>query len=122
MRQLNAEKMIILIGGRWRERFTASRLMVPSNGPVRIGIYGEWGTGKTSVLEFIASMAKKDEQIVIRFNPWQHSTKDSLWRAFVLAVFSELEVTFGKLPEADAETNSAPWALPSSAQTGGPRL
>src|ERR1700730_15701432 len=74
----------------------------PKQWSVRIGIYGEWGTGKTSVLEFIASMAKNDQQIVIRFNPWQHSTKDSLWRAFVLAVFSELEATFGKLPEADA--------------------
>jgi predicted KAP-like P-loop ATPase len=54
-----------------------------------VGIYGEWGTGKTSVLEFITSIAKHDEQILIRFNPWQHSTKGALWRAFVLAIFSE---------------------------------
>ena len=60
----------------------------PSDWSVRIGIYGEWGTGKTSVLEFITAMAKHDGQIVIRFNPWQHSSKDALWRAFVLAIFS----------------------------------
>lgn len=61
----------------------------PKDWSVRIGIYGEWGTGKTSVLEFITSMAQHDKQILIRFNPWQHSTKDALWRAFVLAIFSE---------------------------------
>ena len=60
----------------------------PRDWSVRIGIYGEWGTGKTSVLEFITAMAKHDGQIVIRFNPWQHSSKDALWRAFVLAIFS----------------------------------
>jgi predicted KAP-like P-loop ATPase len=61
----------------------------PRDWSVRVGIYGEWGTGKTSVLEFIAAMARRDGQIVIRFNPWEHSTKDALWRAFVLAIFKE---------------------------------
>ena len=59
----------------------------PPNWSVRIGVYGEWGTGKTSVLEFIAAMAKREGQIVVRFNPWEHSTKNSLWRAFVLSIF-----------------------------------
>jgi hypothetical protein len=56
---------------------------------VRIGIYGEWGSGKTSVLKFISSMAEKGGHIVIMFNPWEHSTKESLWRAFVLSIFAE---------------------------------
>ena len=61
----------------------------PRDWSVRVGIYGEWGTGKTSVLEFIEAMARRDGQIVIRFNPWEHSTKDALWRAFVLAIFKQ---------------------------------
>jgi predicted KAP-like P-loop ATPase len=61
----------------------------PQDWSVRVGIYGEWGTGKTSVLEFISEMAKQDGQILVRFNPWEHSTKDSLWRSFVLTVFKE---------------------------------
>jgi hypothetical protein len=60
----------------------------PLDWSVRVGVYGEWGTGKTSVLEFIAGMAKEDGHVLIRFNPWEHSTKDALWRAFVLAVYS----------------------------------
>src|SRR6266568_1370917 len=61
----------------------------PADWSVRIGIYGEWGTGKTSVLEFIAAMADRDKHTLIRFNPWQHATKDALWRAFVLGVYSK---------------------------------
>jgi predicted KAP-like P-loop ATPase len=55
----------------------------------RIGLYGEWGTGKTSVLEFIAAIARENGHIVINFNPWEHSTKEALWRAFVIAVFKD---------------------------------
>ena len=61
----------------------------PRDWSVRIGIYGEWGTGKTSVLEFIASMAEHDGQTVIRFNPWQHSSRDALWRAFVTIIYNQ---------------------------------
>jgi hypothetical protein len=56
----------------------------PQDWSIRVGIYGEWGTGKTSVLEFIDSMAKESDNILVRFNPWEHTTKDSLWRSFVM--------------------------------------
>src|SRR5947207_943144 len=61
----------------------------PADWSVRIGIYGEWGTGKTSVLEFIAAMAERDEHTLIRFNPWQYATKDVLWREFISAVYNK---------------------------------
>jgi predicted KAP-like P-loop ATPase len=44
----------------------------PRDWSVRVGIYGEWGTGKTSVLKFIDSMASKDGQAVIWFDPWEY--------------------------------------------------
>lgn len=61
----------------------------PKDWSVRIGIYGEWGTGKTSVLEFITAMAEHDGQTVVRFNPWQHTSKDALWIAFITAIYSQ---------------------------------
>lgn len=61
----------------------------PIEWSVRVGIYGAWGTGKTSVLEFIAYLARRHAQCVIRFNPWQYSTKAELWRAFVLSIVNE---------------------------------
>jgi hypothetical protein len=61
----------------------------PEDWSVRIGIYGEWGTGKTSILEFITAMAEHDGQTIVRFNPWQHSSKDALWLAFISAIYSQ---------------------------------
>jgi len=61
----------------------------PCEWSVRVGIYGEWGSGKTSVLEFIAAMAEKDGQTVVRFNPWQYSSKDALWIAFISAIYNQ---------------------------------
>ncbi len=61
----------------------------PADWSVRIGIYGEYGTGKTSILEFIKAMAEKDGHTVICFNPWRYSTKDALWRDFVSEVYNQ---------------------------------
>lgn len=72
----------------------------PSDWSVRVGIYGEWGTGKTSVLKFIASMAEKAGHIVIWFDPWQYSNKPELWQEFVLTVFRHLKIKLGQIPGA----------------------
>lgn len=81
----------------------------PMEWSVRVGVYGEWGTGKTSVIEFIAALAAKDHHVVVRFNPWEHSSKDRLWQAFVVAVFKELKGTLGSVKGAEAVRAKA-WA------------
>ncbi len=44
-----------------------------------IGIYGVWGEGKTSVINFIASELKKNEHLItIKFNPWRYQDEISL--------------------------------------------
>ncbi|MCP5535817.1 MAG: hypothetical protein H7A51_06225 [Akkermansiaceae bacterium] len=68
----------------------------PEDWSVRIGIYGEWGSGKSSVLSFIESMAKADDHIVFHFNPWQYHSKDELWKAFVSGLFKQIETELGE--------------------------
>ena len=63
----------------------------PADWSVRIGIYGEWGSGKSTVLGFVGRMAEEAGHVLIRFNPWQYSNRDTLWRAFVLAVYNKPE-------------------------------
>jgi hypothetical protein len=70
----------------------------PRDWSVRIAIYGEWGSGKTTILNFIEIMARQDNHIVIRFNPWQYSVQSELWQAFVLAVYEELKTHIGNVP------------------------
>ena len=77
---------------------------VAVNGPpewsVRIGVYGEWGTGKTTVLKFVASLAEDGDDLVVWFNPWEHDSTQSLWRSFVLKVYEDVEKRIGGITAA----------------------
>lgn len=48
-----------------------------------VGIYGKWGEGKTSVLNFIDSELKRQNNIVtLFFNPWMFPSETELFTAF----------------------------------------
>ena len=48
-----------------------------------VGVYGKWGEGKTTVLNFIDSKLKRDSNIVtIFFNPWMFPSETELFIAF----------------------------------------
>ena len=51
---------------------------------VVIGIYGAWGEGKTSVLNFIKKELDEHENILtISLNPWRYNDEDSLIKNFL---------------------------------------
>src|ERR1043166_245982 len=58
--------------------------------PLRIGIYGEWGEGKSTVLNFIALFCRRSHIPVIWFNPWAAKDAASLWRSFEREVRTKL--------------------------------
>ncbi|MEF3301912.1 KAP family P-loop NTPase fold protein [Paenibacillus sp. GYB003] len=48
-----------------------------------IGLYGAWGEGKTSVLNFIEHELRQNPQIVcMKFNPWRFGDEDNLLKGF----------------------------------------
>lgn len=42
----------------------------PSGWATRIGLYGRWGTGKTTVLNFLEELETEANSIVVRFSAW----------------------------------------------------
>ena len=58
----------------------------PKPWSLRIGIFGRWGEGKTTVLNYIGQMAEKDHCPVARFNPWAAQNRKELWEGFAIAV------------------------------------
>jgi KAP family P-loop domain len=63
----------------------------PQDWSVRVGVYGRWGEGKTSVLNFLQHFSKRDGDITVWFNPWSVRTRDELWNRFAGAIFGRLE-------------------------------
>lgn len=48
-----------------------------------IGIYGMWGEGKTSVVNFIESDLKQHQDVIIvKYNPWRYKDEDDLLKQF----------------------------------------
>ena len=70
-----------------------------------IGIYGAWGEGKTTLLNFIGIELSTEypDLIVTRFNPWRFSGEEELIRGF----YEELanEVVAADLPDEEKSKN-----------------
>lgn len=64
-----------------------------------IAIYGEWGSGKSSVInlanEYIEATKNDDKPTIIGFNPWSFSEEKNLSTHFFNEIAKELEIKHG---------------------------
>ncbi len=61
-------------------------------GCITIGLYGAWGDGKTSVLNFIETALSEDGDVIcIKFNPWRFTDEESLLVGFFMNVADALD-------------------------------
>ncbi|MDX2147514.1 MAG: P-loop NTPase fold protein [Planctomycetota bacterium] len=96
------------------EAKTIAGAVLGTTGPFSVGIYGEWGTGKTSLLNHVKSLLDETDPktglrrypylVTVMFNAWQHE-KDAvplahLAEAVDAAVTQRLSETRGTLDEA----------------------
>lgn len=71
--------------------------------PLTIGIFGSWGSGKTSLMKMIEKRLQKQRRdqrrsesgpackcLPVWFNAWLYSRDEALWRALILRVLAEL--------------------------------
>jgi predicted KAP-like P-loop ATPase len=60
-----------------------------------IGIFGAWGEGKTSLINFIESELTKNNKIIpIRFNPWRFTDEATLLVSFFNTLANEIKKSF----------------------------
>jgi predicted KAP-like P-loop ATPase len=61
-----------------------------------VAIYGEWGSGKSSVInlasEFILNSSEQNKPTIIEFNPWFFSEQEKLTEHFFNEIAKELEI------------------------------
>ncbi|MBE1556865.1 KAP family P-loop NTPase fold protein [Sporosarcina limicola] len=63
----------------------------PSHLPYSIGIRGPWGSGKSTMLNFIEQSLSKENCSVIRFNPWMVTDRDSLINNLFEEIYYEID-------------------------------
>jgi predicted KAP-like P-loop ATPase len=59
--------------------------------PFTAGVYGEWGSGKTTFVSFVAEYLKRlsgggASTLFISFSAWRYKTADEIWRALILTI------------------------------------
>ncbi|MGE1059897.1 KAP family P-loop NTPase fold protein, partial [Bacillus sp. GMa5/1] len=60
-----------------------------------IGLYGRWGTGKTSVLNLMKQRIKREKDVItISFNPWYFENEEQLILQFFNKLIIEIEESF----------------------------
>lgn len=58
--------------------------------PLTIGIMGSWGSGKSSLIKLTEDILKKEDFIIIQFNPWFFSNQENLYLQFFKSIITSL--------------------------------
>ncbi|MDF2397555.1 hypothetical protein GWQ44_18560 [Pseudomonas sp. 3MA1] len=81
------------------DRWPVARLVyrmitaTPLGWSTRIGLYGPWGSGKTSVLNFLQQIAEEKDDIVIRLPAWRTTGEQE----FIVQFYLQLAQVLGRL-------------------------
>ena len=78
-----------------------------------IGLYGEWGSGKTSLINMVLDEIekRKDNKIILRFNPWLCSETNQLISQFFKQLASVLKEYENKDGNKHRITKDSTWQL-----------
>jgi hypothetical protein len=55
--------------------------------PFTIGIFAEWGSGKTTLMEMIRERLADDGVKTVWFNAWKYDSKEIIWNALIQTIF-----------------------------------
>ncbi|MCL4270804.1 MAG: SUMF1/EgtB/PvdO family nonheme iron enzyme [Anaerolineales bacterium] len=74
---------------------TLADIIQTGNTPLTIGVFGTWGSGKTSLMKMVKKNLP-DDFTVAWFDAWKYDKEETLWRAFLLSVLTSLKDTAQK--------------------------
>ena len=72
--------------------------------PLCVGLYGPWGSGKTSLLNLIINSIENNQQgftkeenpIILKFNPWNYTSTNQLFEQYFMMLSNQLSSSANK--------------------------
>ncbi|MCP4275578.1 MAG: hypothetical protein GY779_04390, partial [Gammaproteobacteria bacterium] len=68
------------------------------NTPFTVGVFADWGQGKSSLMKLLRRRLELDKQderdptvITVWFNPWKYHTREEAWRGLALTLVNEIQ-------------------------------
>ena len=77
--------------------------------PLTVGVFGSWGTGKSSFLRLWQRRQEAQQVRTIWFNPWKYDRKVEVWAALLHTILSEMEEKAGLKEKARRLAKAATW-------------
>lgn len=71
---------------------TLADIIQTGNTPLTIGVFGTWGTGKTSLMKMVKKQLPSDFTVAW-FDAWKYDKEETLWRAFLLCALTAVRET-----------------------------
>jgi hypothetical protein len=85
--------------------------------PLTVGIFGDWGSGKSSLMMQVQDAVKAEDVAVVTFQPWLHKDYDDVKSALMVAILDALDARKSGLEKAkDATVDAAKKGLQSLAK------
>jgi hypothetical protein len=75
-----------------------------SRRPLTIGVFGGWGTGKTSLMQMIEARLKDEGIKTVWFNAWKYSRKEVIWNALIQTILLAMKRDPGLVAASRRET------------------
>lgn len=82
-----------------------------TGGPFTIGIFGEWGTGKTSLMRMIEDYLKENNVVIVWFNAWRFEQEEHPLVPLIATIIRGLEENKSLLKRLDETRKSLVDAL-----------
>jgi KAP family P-loop domain len=79
-------------GFRDHAQILCDAILATSDLPITVGVYGAWGSGKSSFINLCSEIFAIKGIPTVKFNPWKYDRRDEVWHALIQTVLDEIAV------------------------------
>src|SRR5262249_30266108 len=72
------------------EPFADRLLGSVSNTPFTVGIFADWGQGKTTVMRMLQASLRRHDCPTVWFDPWKYNSREAVWKGLALTLIEEV--------------------------------